>query len=179
MIKMKLFAVALLAATPAIAEENAPSWLFVHTASSFEAEGSKVTMPVEREIFAFTDRPYRLHAHLNAHEYVSLWNDDENSFRSVPPNAVLTWVADGVMQEAEVELLGAEISDLGRTISYDIAFETGTSLPQSADYASLFVDDYSGKVRNLGSITTGKGDVLIIGGSGNCSVELNGTCLDD
>ena len=102
-------------------------WLFVHTAETAEMTSpSTLAMPATREVFAFTDRPNRLHAYLNAHEFVTLWDDSNgNSFRFDPPNAVLTWSTDDVVREAEVVILDAEVVDFGRFISYEVQLSTG------------------------------------------------------
>lgn len=152
MMKSLLSIAAIIAANAANADEQVPSWLFVHTASSFVVDEAKVSVPFEREIFGFTDRPDRLHAYLNAHEFVSLWNENEGAFGEVPPNAVLTWIADGAIEEAEIILLGAEASDTGRMITYEFAFLAGSQIPKHADYSSLFVDSFTGnRTVNLGS----------------------------
>ena len=89
--------------TSAIAEDAKPAeWLFVHTAQTAEmTSATTLVMPVTRDIFAFTDRPNRMHAYMNAHEYVSLWDEGEgDTFKADPPNAVLTWVDGDEMKEA-------------------------------------------------------------------------------
>ena len=65
--------------TSAIADETKTAeWLFVHTAQTAEmTSDTTLVMPVTRDIFAFTDRPNRMHAYMNAHEYVSLWDEGE------------------------------------------------------------------------------------------------------
>ena len=81
-------------ANSAIAEEAKPAeWLFVHTAETAEmTSATTLVMPVTRDIFAFTDRPNRMHGYLNAHEYALLWSGEGDTFKADPPNAVLTWV---------------------------------------------------------------------------------------
>lgn len=124
-------------------EARQPSWLFVQTASGFAFDGTTLTLPYEREIFAFTDRPYRLHAYLNAHELAGLWASGAgaDNFGDDAPNAVLTWRADSAIEEAEIELRAISVDDLGRTVTYEITVESGAALPQTAQYASLFIDD--------------------------------------
>ena len=97
------------------------SWLFVQTAETAEVTSEDtLVMPVTREIFAFTDRPNRLHGYLNAHEFVAFW-DEGGTFKADPPNAVLTWVdADKKVHEAEVILTGAEVRMQGRAIAYAV-----------------------------------------------------------
>ena len=72
-------------------------------------------------MFAFTDRPYRQHAYLNATQFVSLWTGaGSDSFQADPPNAVLTWADGGVVKEAQVELLDAKLSINGTHIAYTV-----------------------------------------------------------
>jgi len=126
----------------AIAKEDQTSWLFVQTAADFTSDGDTLTIPYEREIFAFTDRPNRQHAYLNATELTSLWNTGEDNFGENPPNAVLTWVADGEVHEAEIKMMAASVSEDGRAITYNIQFESDQPIPNTAERVSLFIDGY-------------------------------------
>ena len=128
----------------AIAEEAKPAeWLFVHTAQSAEmTSATTLVMPATRDIFAFTDRPNRQHGYLNAHEFVSLWDEGEgDTFKADPPNAVLTWVDGDEMKEAEVLIIGAETVGHGREIAYEVKLEAGSDMPVGKmGSASFFVD---------------------------------------
>lgn len=127
----------------AIAQDAASpaEWLFVHTAETAEMTSSTtLVMPVTKEIFAFTDRPNRNYAYLNAHEFVSLWNEsDSDSFLADPPNAVLTWTDDEGDHEAELLILSA-VTGAGREISYEIELEAGQAPAHNIGSVSLFVD---------------------------------------
>ena len=135
-----------LASSVAAANEDndTKSWLFAQTASEFISDGSTLTLPYERELFAFTDRPNRAHVYLNAHEFQSLWNVGEDNFTTNPPNAVLTWVADGDILEAEIELVSAQLRDSGRSITYQVRTEDGQMLPIRGHQVSLFIDSERG-----------------------------------
>lgn len=137
-----LSAMLCLASFTAMAQEpeQASSWLFVQTASEFNLEGKSLTIPYEREVFAFSDRPNRQHAYLNAHEFTALWGGEDDDFSQDPPNAVLTWVTNDVIFEAEIELRAARADNSGRAIAYQIQFEEGTSIPEKAEHVSLFID---------------------------------------
>lgn len=124
----------------ALAEDTAPDWLFVQTSSGFTLDGTRLTLPFEREVFAFTDRPNRMHGYLNAHELEGLWQMGGDDFAKNPPNAVLTWLADSEIREAEIELMAVSAGDHGRAITYEITVEAGTEIPSSAAYVSLFID---------------------------------------
>lgn len=128
----------------AIAEDAKPAeWLFVHTAETAEmTSATTLVMPATRDIFAFTDRPNRMHAYLNAHEFVSFWDEGEgDTFKADPPNAVLTWVNGGEIKEAELLIISAETVDHGRKIAYEVKLEAGVTPPRLMGLNSLFVDD--------------------------------------
>ena len=123
LIRLLAIAASLLFTGAAIAEETKDkiSWLFVQTAETAEVTSEDtLVMPVTREIFAFTDRPNRLHGYMNAHEFAMNW-DEGRTFKADPPNAVLTWVgADRKVHEAEVILTGAEVRMQGRALNLRI-----------------------------------------------------------
>ena len=160
-----------LAPLASAAEDSALRWLFVQTASGFTVDGSTLTVPYEREIFSFTDRPDRLHDYLSANEFSHLWKLSEVGFSEDPPNAVLTWFEGDEVHEAELVLVNAEVGSFGREIAYTFTHLTGDEMPETAQHASLFVDD----VINIGSITTRPGDVMCFGCAGSDSgLQLNG-----
>ena len=128
----------------AIAEDAKPAeWLFVHTAQTAEmTSATTLVMPVTRDIFAFTDRPNRMHGYMNAHEFVSLWDEGEgDTFKADPPNAVLTWVDGDEMKEAELLIISAETVGHGREIAYEVKLEAGQAPSGLLAVVSLFVDD--------------------------------------
>ena len=130
----------------ALAEDpSAPEWLFVQTAATAEfTSDTTLVVPFQQDVFAFTDRPYRQHEYLNATQFVSLWNDaGSDSFIADPPNAVLTWAEDGVVKEAEVELLDAKIINDGKNIQYTTNWLTSRyDVPYGSELTvvSLFMD---------------------------------------
>ena len=129
----------------AIAEDAKPAeWLFVHTAQTAEmTSATTLVMPATRDIFAFTDRPNRMHAYMNAHEFVSLWDEGEgDTFKADPPNAVLTWVDGDEMKEAELLILSAETVSHGREIAYEVKLEAGDTPADKLFGSSLFVDGW-------------------------------------
>ncbi len=131
-------------ATMALAEDiKAPEWLFVHTSQTAEmTRDITLVMPVARDIFAFTDRPRRLHGYMNAYEFVSMWEGEGDTFRGDPPNAVLTWVDGENVREAEVVVANAVVTDRGESISYEVVFEAGDHLQSRLDEVSFFIDGF-------------------------------------
>ena len=115
-------------------------WLYTHTALEATATSSTtLVIPFTEDIFAFTDRPNREHKYISGDEFASYWNDydDANSFKLDPPNAVLTWVDGGNVEEVEVVITDANFD--GTNVIYTIENTTITS-NQSFEEVSLFVD---------------------------------------
>ncbi|UYP67356.1 hypothetical protein OIU14_12820 [Thalassobacter stenotrophicus] len=133
---------AILLAGAAETENAPPTWLFVQTANNMASANDTITLPFEREVFAFTDRPYRAHGHLGAHDFAALWNSGENDFKENPPNAVLTWVDNKGIQAVEIQLLNASLDDNAHSISYNVTYETGGQLPTNTGPVSLFIDNF-------------------------------------
>ena len=147
--------------TSAIADDAKPAeWLFVHTAQTAEmTSDTTLVMPVTRDIFAFTDRPNRMHAYMNAHEYVSLWDEGEgDTFKADPPNAVLTWVDGDEMKEAELLIISAEAVTYGRGIAYEVKLLAGETPVDVANKASFFVDGRLVKTALLSACNFSAGD---------------------
>ena len=64
-------------------------WLFVQTAEKAEATSeTTLVMLSRRDIFGFTDRPYRKYGYMTIEKFASLW-DEDGTFEEGPPNAVL------------------------------------------------------------------------------------------
>jgi hypothetical protein len=147
--KISIIILSLMASTFTFAEDKPAQeeWLFVHTAEEAQVtNNTTIVMPVTRDVFAFTDRPYRKHAYMTGEQFASMWaKAGSDSFKTDPPNAVLTWVEGEDVKEAEVVITGASID--GNSITY-----TTNSHPNTVGTiksVSLFVDN----------ITTCDGDI--------------------
>ena len=138
--KLSIIILSLFVSTFAFAEDKpAEEWLFVHTAEEAQVtNNTTIVMPVTRDIFAFTDRPYRKHAYMTGEQFASLWADSgSDSFKTDPPNAVLTWVEGEDVKEAEVVITGASID--GNSITYNRKY-SATIPDGTLESVSLFVD---------------------------------------
>ena len=139
------FIMSLFVASSVGAEDAKPAeWLFVHTAQTAEMTSpTTLVMPVERDIFAFTDRSNRRHAYLTAEQFAGLWADDKgDSFKADPPKAVFTFVLGDTVREAEVVITGAAATTDGKSLVYRVKFEVGTYLGPSNFFktAALYID---------------------------------------
>ena len=115
------------------------SLLFVHTAESAKVTNNNtIIMLLERDVFAFTDRPNREHYWLKGEQYASLWSSNKpNSFKTDPPNAVLTWADGDEVKELEVVITKATYN--GANITYSIKDNLGINVSEIKS-VSLFVD---------------------------------------
>ena len=87
-----------------------------------------------------------MHGYMNAHEFVTLWDEGKgDTFKADPPNAVLTWVDGDEMKEVELLIISAETVSNGRGISYEVKLEAGDSPEGNIGFASFFVDAVPGR----------------------------------
>jgi hypothetical protein len=138
--KISIIILSLMACTFTFAEDKpAEEWLFVHTAEEAQViNNTTIVMPVTRDVFAFTDRPYRKHAYMTGEQFASGWaKAGSNSFKTDPPNAVLTWVEGEDVKEAEVVITGASFD--GNSITYTRKY-SATIPSGTLESVSLFVD---------------------------------------
>ena len=141
--KLSIIILSLMACTFTFAEDKpAEEWLFVHTADEAQVtNNTTIVMPVTRDIFAFTDRPYRKHAYMTGEQFASLWADSgSDSFKADPPNAVLTWIDGDKVHEAEVVITDASVLAHGRAISFEVKLGAGEAPGVKLLGVSLFVD---------------------------------------
>jgi hypothetical protein len=56
------------------ANAGQPEWLYVQTAATAQmTSDTTLKIPFTRDVFGFTDMPYRKQAYLTAFEFASLW----------------------------------------------------------------------------------------------------------
>ncbi len=140
--KISIIILSLMASTFTFAEDKpAEEWLFVHTAQEAQViNTTTIVIPVTRDIFAFTDRPYRKHGYMTGEQFASLWADSgSDSFKADPPNAVLTWVDGEDVKEAELVITGASFD--GDSITYTRKHPATVQF-SNLKGVSLFVDGW-------------------------------------
>ena len=128
-------------------DEAKQEWLFVQTAEKAEATSeTTLVMLSGRDIFAFTDRPYRKYGYMTIEKFASLW-DEDRTFEKVLPNAVLTWVSGEETKESEIIIKGAEWHSDGR-VTYSFTVTAGDTLEDSMSRLSMFVDGWKSYSRH-------------------------------
>ena len=117
-------------------------WLYVHAGGRVALEDPRTLVATfDRDVFGFTEAPYRRHETLDAEAYVGRWDGGPESFGADPPNAVLTWFGDDVHERWVV------LTDAERTTTDDGRPAIRYALADPLDGApsgrfSLFVDYY-------------------------------------
>ena len=163
-----LAAVMLLAASCGDSNNKGPEYLFVQTSDGATLTDSTLTLTgISPQTGWFTDRPYREAGQIPTEEFLTLWDEGENSFADDPPNADFTCTIDGEVVNYVVELQNPTLAvpyvsegcdSGGCVLSYDITFigpdADGASGEVRCDStAHLFID--------VGHYVTADGAVLI------------------
>ena len=122
-----------------------PSFLFVQNGTGGTLSEDTLTLTgVSAKTTWFTDRPYRVAGQLPTAEFLSFWDEGENSFSEDAPTADFTCTIDEKVVNYVVELNSPSMA--GGDLSYSVNAVSGQSLPQSemtceAD-SQLFVDSF-------------------------------------
>ena len=144
-----LLAAALLGSpsTPLTAQSKAPTkateFLFVQTAKDIAYKDGVLTLQdVSPVTVFFSDRPKRLVGHVRNDVFLQKWTEGKNSFKSDPPNAVLSIFNDKAPPTSAVVVLNNPRLT-GKDLAYDVQALKG-DLPSSGIEATLFIDGSSG-----------------------------------
>ncbi len=120
--------------------EGTADFLFVQTAAgmAYDADRSRLTLrDVGPVTLLFSDRPERIAGNMSTRDFVPFWSDGSDSFLADPPNADLSILADGELQEVVVVLRDPILDADG--LHYTVEIIDG-DMPANADNASLFID---------------------------------------
>lgn len=85
------------------------SYLFVLSATSGSLKEGALTLNGVPNVIYFSDRPARKVGHVSLTSFVEMWDKGTDSFKSDPPNAVLSVLKEDGGQNLVVELKSAEI----------------------------------------------------------------------
>ena len=122
----------------AATEDETVELLFVQSGGKVTLEGGKLRISdVNPNTLYFSDRPERIVGKVTTTDFVDHWASGDDSFKSDPPNAVLT--ADNGNSAEEVTLVLRDPRLDGDVLEYDIEVLNGTD-NLSGEWASLFID---------------------------------------
>jgi hypothetical protein len=113
-------------------------FLFVQNARRIAFTDDRLTLEeVNPATVMFSDRPERIAGHMTTARFVPFWSEGKDSFLKDPPNATLSFLEDGSMDDVVVELHDPVLE--GENLSYKIKVLEG-KMPASAGAVSLFID---------------------------------------
>jgi hypothetical protein len=131
----------------ATAQSNAPTkgteFLYVQSAKNVAYKDGVLTLQDASPVTVFfSDRPKRIVGHVRNDLFFKEWAEGNNSFKSDPPNAVLSIFSEKARPTGAVIILNNPRLD-GNNLLYDVRALKGT-LPTTGIEASLFIDGSSG-----------------------------------
>ena len=115
--------------------------LFVQSATSGSSDGKTLTLNGVPSTLYFSDRPQRIAGHMQTDSFVAEWAKGKDSFKSNPPNAVLSVLGENGVIDSTVKLSNPQLK--GDQISYQLEVLDGTP-PMQFKSASLFIDGHAG-----------------------------------
>jgi hypothetical protein len=132
---------------PAAAQTRAPGkepeFLFVQTAKDIAYKDGVLTLQdVSPMTVFFSDRPQRIVGHVPNDLFLKKWAEDSNSFKSDPPNAVLSVFNDKTPPTSTVVVLNNPRLN-GNNLTYDVRTLKG-DLPTTGIQGTLFIDGTGG-----------------------------------
>ena len=122
-----------------IDDSNNRGYLLVISGTSGSLKGDTLTLKGVPNVLYFSDRPNRIAGHKSLTDFVGYWNKSTESFKSDPPNAILSFMDGENVKNVEVELMSALAQD--DSVSFKIRVLEGR-MPDKFEAASLFVDSY-------------------------------------
>jgi hypothetical protein len=125
------------------AETKAPEFLFVQTAKNVAYKDGVLTLQeVSPVTVFFSDRPKRIVGHVRNDLFLKKWTEGGNSFKSDPPNAVLSVFNEKTPPTGAVVVL-SNPRLTGNNLVYDARALKG-ALPAEGIEGTLFIDGSSG-----------------------------------
>lgn len=134
--------VAVSGASAATAPTNSKTgeFLFVQTAQgmTYDAKTSTLSLTgVSPVTLFFTDRPERTAGNMTTEKFVPFWSTGKDSFSKDPPNADVSILENGKLQQVVAELRSPTLK--GNTLSYTVNIISGT-MPAKGANVSVFID---------------------------------------
>src|SRR5262249_26986455 len=131
------------AAAQTKAPAKAPEFLFVQTAKNVAYRDGVLTLQdVSPVTVFFSDRPKRIVGNVRNDLFLQKWKEGSNSFKSDPPNPVLSIFNDKSQPTSAVVVLNNPRLE-GNNLAYDVRTLKG-DLPPSGIESTLFIDGSGG-----------------------------------
>jgi hypothetical protein len=125
------------------APAKAPEFMFVQTAKDIAYKDGVLTLQdVSPMTVFFSDRPQRIVGHVRNDLFLKKWAEGSNSFKSDPPNAVLSVFNEKTPPTSTVVVLNNPRLN-GNNLTYDVRTLEG-DLPTTGIMSTLFIDGSGG-----------------------------------
>jgi hypothetical protein len=115
-------------------------FLFVQTSQGMTYDAGSKTLAltgVSPVTLFFTDRPERVAGNMTTARFVPFWSQGKDSFSKDPPNADVSILENGKLNQVVVELTKPVLK--GNTLSYTVNVISGT-MPAKGANVSVFID---------------------------------------
>jgi hypothetical protein len=115
-------------------------FLFVQTARKMRHDPAAKTVVLEGVspvTLFFSDRPERVAGNMQTTAFIPFWSTGKDSFLSDPPNADLSMIVDGALQQTVVVLRDPTLQD--DALTYQVEVLSG-EIPAEASDVSVFID---------------------------------------
>jgi hypothetical protein len=114
--------------------------MFVQSAHELTSGNDTLTLHgIAPSTLFFSDRPQRVVGHLTSRKFVNQWGVGENSFAEDPPNAVVSFLAEGDAVPEDVTMVLREPRLIEQALTYKVEVLDG-KLPARAGPCALFID---------------------------------------
>ncbi|MGE0628346.1 MAG: hypothetical protein AB7O43_11015 [Hyphomicrobiaceae bacterium] len=127
-------------AQPAGGQSKKADFLFVQTANGMTFDPARKTLTlggVSPVTVFFSDRPQRIAGNMQTAHFIPFWSEGKSSFKSDPPNADVSILEDGRLQQVVVVLRNPVLK--GDELSYSIEVLKG-EMPAKGSNVSVFID---------------------------------------
>jgi hypothetical protein len=121
-------------------QEQMPQFLFVQNAKGVVFDKGTISLKgVSPATLYFSDRPMRIAGHFTTEEFVQMWGEGKDSFKSDPPNATLSIFQEDrdKLTDVVVKLSNPRLE--GGDLTYHVAIIEG-QMPAKGGICSLFID---------------------------------------
>jgi Killing trait len=128
-----------------------PVLLFIHALSKATLVGDKLVIDrVAPQLVFSLDNSERITGLVTLDYYLELWKNGKEGFKSLPPQAVLSFVDHDVLTNIEMELYSPEIK--GDQLSYQFK-QRSDECPDVVEQASLCIDAFPARISGSEQIT--------------------------
>ena len=124
-----------------MASDELVEYLFVQHAEKVSLENNVLTFEgIAKDVLYFSDRPDRIVGRESLEAFIDDWDEGENSFATVPPNAIVTVVREGESFDLAV-ILSDPMMVADNSLTYNVEILDGPDAGVGEN-AAVFIDAF-------------------------------------